>query len=111
MAFSRARPPDSVALVARVHWLVAASILAMTTLLLVVLSQLPIEFGARTFYVSFGVGALYGMTGALVWIGHPLGRILSYPCSMLYLPRPQLGLEIFRIMGSAEFRAHFARRR
>jgi hypothetical protein len=110
MAFLAPRPPDAIAFVARVHWLVAASIVAMTTLLLLVLTQLPVEFGSRTFYVSFAVGAVYAMAGTLVWNGHPFGRILSYPCSMLYLPRPQLGLEIFRIMGSAEYRAHFVRR-
>lgn len=110
MARSGQRPPDCVAWVARTHWLVGGSILFSTALLYAIVGRLPVELGPRMFVVSAIIAATYGLTGTLVWIGHPLGRILSYPCSLLYLPRQQLGLHIFRVMGSAEFRAHFARR-
>ena len=104
------RPPDCVAWVARTHWLVGGTILVSVLLVYATVSRLPVELGPRLFIVSAGIAATYGLTGTLVWFGHPLGRILSYPCSLLYLPRQQLGLHIFRVMGSAEFRAHFTRR-
>jgi hypothetical protein len=69
-----------------------------------------VEVGARAYQVTGGLAALYLVTGALVWLGAPLGQSLSRVCSLLYLPRPSFGFRIWDIMNSAEFRAHFQRR-
>jgi hypothetical protein len=50
-----------------------------------------IEFGPKTYVITWSLAALYGLTGTLVWFGAPLGRLLSRICGLLYLPRPQFG--------------------
>lgn len=106
------RPPDCVAFVARVHWTMAAIIVVSTGLVHWATHHLPrIEFGPRTFLIAGGLAAAYLLAGALVWLGAPLGRLLSRVCALLYLPRPRFGLLIWETMNLPEFRAHFVRRR
>jgi hypothetical protein len=108
----RLRPPDSVALVARTHWLVGAVALASVGLLHVLTRDIPrVGFGPRTYAITLGLSVLYLATGTMVWFGTPLGRVCNHVCSLLYLVRPQLGDRIWVIMRSPEFKAHFARRR
>jgi hypothetical protein len=106
----RLRPPDSVALVARTHWLMGAVILLSVGLLHTFTRNLPsIAFGLFTYAITLGLGALYLATGAMVWFGTPLGRSCNHVCSLLYLVRPQLGDRIWHISRSDEFKAHFTR--
>ena len=102
------RPPASVALVARTHGVVGATALASVILLHFLTRGLQhIEFGPRTYAISLGIGLTYLLAAVLVWFGSPGGRLLSRVCSVLYLVRPQLGLDLLRIMASEEYRAHF----
>lgn len=102
------RPPASVALVARTHGVVGATALASVILLHFLTRGLEhIEFGPRTYVITLGISFAYGLAAALVWCGTPGGRWLSRVCSVLYLVRPQLGLDLLRIMASEEYRAHF----
>ena len=101
-------PPASVALVARTHWAVGASILGSILLLRWVTAKFPIEFAPRTYVITGGLAVLYGLAGTLVWFGTPTGRFLSRVCGLLYLARPQLGSRLWKIMDSEEFKAHFA---
>ena len=104
------RRPASVVIVARTHWMVAGAILAATGVLHVFTRNLPrIEFGPRTYLIAGGLAALYLLAGLLVWLGTPLGPLLSRVCALLYLPRPQFGSYLWDLMNSAEFRAHFRR--
>ena len=106
----RHRPPDSVALVARTHWLVGAVALLSVGLLHVLTQGIPrVGFGLRTYAITLGLGVLYVATGTMVWFGTPLGRACNHVCSLLYLVRPQLGDRIWRIARSPEFKAHFTR--
>jgi hypothetical protein len=105
------RPPQCVALVARVHWTVGAIIVVSTGLIYWVTHNLPrIEFGPRTFLITGGLAAAYLLAGTLVWFGAPFGPLLSRVCALLYLPRPRFGSAIWDMMNSPEFRAHFDRR-
>ena len=101
------RPPDCVALVARTHWVVGGAVLVSVGLLRWIVEKFPVEFSARTYAITGGLAALYGLTGALVWFGAPGGRLLSRGCSLLYLARPSFGSPLWEIMDSAEFKAHF----
>jgi multidrug transporter EmrE-like cation transporter len=102
------RPPACVALVARTHGVVGATALASVILLHFLTRGLEhIEFGPRTYAISLGIGLTYLLAAVLVWFGSPGGRVLSRVCSVLYLVRPQLGLDLLRIMASEEYRAHF----
>ena len=105
----RLRPPPSVLLVARTHAAVAAVIFTSTGLLFVLTRRWPVELEPITFQVSLGLGLLYGLAGYLVWRGLPPGRWLSRLCGLLYLARPGLGSQLWRIMDSEEYRAHFRR--
>jgi hypothetical protein len=105
------RPPPSVAFVAKVHVTVGVIIIVSTALVHLVTRDLPrIEFGPRTFAIAGGIAGLYLLAGALVWLGAPLGPLLSRVCALLYLPRPRFGSLIWETMDSPEFRAHFDRR-
>ena len=101
------RPPACVALVARTHWVVAVVILVSIGLLRWIVEKYPVEFTVRTYAITGGLAALYGLTGALVWFGVPGGRFLSRVCSLIYLARPNLGSHLWEIMNSAEFKTHF----
>lgn len=104
------RPPPGVVLVARTHWMVGAVIVLATALLLWLTRHVPrIEFGVRTYVVAGTLAALYIGTGALVWWGAPLGRLLSRVCALLYLPRPNFGSCLWETMNSPEYQAHFAK--
>lgn len=106
-----ARPPDAVVLVARTHGFVGLVILGSLLPLYFVTRDLPaIEFGARTYAWAGALGLFYLLTGAMVWLGAPLGLVLSRVCCLLYLPRPSFGARIWETMGTPEFRAHFQRR-
>ena len=106
----QSRPPDSVALVARTHWLVGGVALASVGLLYAFTRNLSrVGFGPQTYAITLGLAVLYLAAGTMVWFGTPLGRLLSHVCGLLYLVRPQLGDRIWRIMRSPEFKAHFAR--
>jgi hypothetical protein len=106
------RPPSCVALVARTHWAVGTVIVIATVLLHLLTRQMPrIEFSLRTYLIAGSLAGLYLLAGTLVWFGAPLGPLLSRVCSLLYLPRPQFGSHLWETMNSAEFKAHFARRR
>lgn len=107
---SRRPPPEGVALIARTHWLTSGVILFCLGLLHVILRSSSVLTLTRDTYVyALGLGALYGATGFMVWAGAPPGRYFNYVCSLLYLARPPLGLQIWRIMRSPEYRAHFER--
>ena len=101
------RPPDCVAHVARTHWVVTGVILASIGVVQWIVVKFPVAFSPRTYAITFGLAALYGLAGTLVWIGAPLGRFLSRLCGLLYLARPSLGSPLWQIMDSAEFKAHF----
>ena len=103
------RPPDCVTLVARTHWVVGGVILISVGLLRWMVEKFPFEFGARTYLVTGGLAALYGLAGTLVWFGAPGGRLLSRVCGLLYLARPSLGSRLWEIMDSPDFKAHFRR--
>lgn len=67
------------------------------------------ELSRRMLVITLGMSALYAITGILVWWGVPLARVLNYACALLYLARPPLGMRIWKIMRSEEYRAHFRR--
>ena len=97
-----------VALVARTHFLVGVVALVSVAILRQFTRDLPyFEFGLRTYAIAIGIGALYCVTGALVWFGAPTGRFFSRVCGLIYLARPRLGSYLWEIMDSAEFKAHF----
>ena len=105
-------PPKSVAFVARTHWIVGFVIVASIGLLHLLTRNLPgIEFAPRTYVITGSLGGLYLLAGTLVWFGAPLGRLLSRICGLLYLPRPQFGGQLWDIMNSPEYQAHFTRAR
>ncbi len=101
------RPPDSVALVARTHWVVAAVILVSIGVVRWIVVKFPVEFTVRTYAITGGLAALYGLAGTLVWFGLPGGRLLSRIGTLLYLARPKLGSHLWSIMDSGEFQSHF----
>jgi hypothetical protein len=107
----RPPPPAGVALVARTHALVGATALVSVLLLHLLTRDLErVEFGPRTYAITFGFGLSYCLTGLLVWFGLPGGRFLSRLCGALYLVRPRLGFHLLQVMDSAEYQAHFTRR-
>jgi hypothetical protein len=104
------RPPDSVAFVARTHWLVGAVALTSVTALHLLTRNLQrVTFSPHTYQIAIAITLLYLVGGTTVWFGTPLGRFLSHVCGLLYLVRPQLGDRVWRIMRSEEFKAHFRR--
>lgn len=104
------RPPESVVFVARTHWLVGGVVVASTGLLHLVLRDVPVvHFGLRTYAITGALGLSYLLAGALVWLGWPFGPLLSRVCTLLYLPRPGMGLRVWETMNSPEFKAHFKR--
>ena len=104
------RPPEGVALIARAHWLTSGVILLCLGLLHLILRSSSVLTLTRDTYVyALGLSMLYAATGFMVWAGAPPGRYFNYVCSLLYLARPPLGLQIWRIMRSQEYRAHFER--
>lgn len=104
------RPPPSVVLVARTHWLVTAVVLISTGLLTWAAQRFPVEFGVRTYAIVFSIAGLYLVAGVLVWFGLPLGRFFSRVCCLLYLSRPRLGSYLWELMSEPEFQGHFKRR-
>ena len=105
------RPPPAVVFVARTHGVVAVTIGVAVAVFYPLARKLPmVEFGPRTYLVAAGLGALYLLTGMLVWLGAPFGRLLSRICGLLYLARPQLGSHLWNTMNSPEFQEHFAHR-
>ena len=95
-------------MIARAHWLTSGVIVFCLALLHFILRNSSIlVLTPRTYAYALGLSALYGATGFMVWAGTPLGRYLNYVCSLLYLARPPLGLQIWRIMRSPEYQAHF----
>ena len=106
------RPPDSVAYIARSHWLVGTVALGSSGLLHLFTHNLPgVTFEPMTYRVALGIALLYLTGGTMVWFGTPLGRFVNHLCSLLYLVRPQLGDRVWRIMRTEEFKAHFTRDR
>lgn len=103
------RPPPSVVLVARTHWLVTAVVLISTGLLTWAAQELPVEFGVKTYAIVFSIAGFYLLAGILVWFGLPLGRFCSRASCLLYLARPRLGSNLWETMSSPEFQAHFKR--
>ena len=104
------RPPEKVALVARHHWLTGGAMLCSIAIFYAFtrnVAFLPLSF--RGYAIALSIGAFYLLAGAMVWFGAPLGRVVNYVCSLIYLTRPQLGLRIWRISDSPEFKAHFVR--
>ena len=111
-AFAMRRPPDSVAHIARTHWLVGAVALGSIVVLHLFTRNLPrVTFGPSTYRVAVGLALLYLAGGTMVWFGTPLGRLVNHVCCLLYLVRPQLGDRIWRIKRTEEFKAHFRRSR
>jgi hypothetical protein len=105
------RPPDSVAYIARSHWLVGGVALVSIALLHAFTRNLPtVSFDSRMHGIAAAAAVFYLATGTMVWFGTPLGRACSFVCSLLYLVRPQLGDRVWRISRSEEYRAHFERR-
>jgi len=100
-------PPACVALVARTHWVVSATIVVSIGLLRWIVVKFPLEFSVRTYAVAVTLAALYGLAGTLVWFGAPAGKFLSRVCGLLYLARPRLGSHLWEVMDSPEFKAHF----
>ena len=102
--------PSSVVFVARTHWVVGIVIVGTIALFRYVTRDLPyLEFGPRTYAITGALGALYLLTGTLVWLGAPLGRLLSRICGLLYLARPQFGSYVWDTMSLPEFKEHFYR--
>lgn len=101
------RPPAPVALVARTHGLVGATILVATGLIAALTWQTPVELGVAMYGTTLGLGGLYLLAGAMVWRGTRGGRFLSKVCGLLYLARPDFGSHLWRLMDSAEYRDHF----
>ncbi len=105
------RPPDSVAHVARTHWLVGAVVVVSFLVLHALTRNLPrVDINPLAPRIVLGLGLLYLATGTMVWFGMPFGRFCSQVCGLLHLARPQLGDRIWRIMRSAEFKTHFGRK-
>ena len=97
-------------MVARTHWLVGAAIFSFVGLLHVGTRGLPVEFGPKTYIITLGLGGLYLLGGTLVWFGAPFGQFVSRVCALIYLSRPNLGSNLWHIMDSPEFKAHFKAR-
>lgn len=85
----------------------AGVILASIGVVQWIVANFPVAFSARTYAITFGLAALYGLAGTLVWFGAPLGRSLSRVCCLLYLARPSLGSHLWQLMDSAEYQAYF----
>lgn len=105
------RPPRSVSLVARTHWVVGSTVLVSAVFLRVLLARWPLEFPPKLYLICGGLALLYLTAGTLVWFGVSPGRILSRICGLLYLARPNLGSYLWNIMDSSEYREHFRGRR
>lgn len=104
------RPPECVVFVARTHWIVAAAIAGCTLPVHWLGQRLPgFETGSNMWMIAGGLALAYGLTGTLVWLGAPPGRLLSRMCSLVYLPRPQFGSRVWEAMNRTDFQAHFRR--
>lgn len=68
-----------------------------------------LELSRKTYTITIGLALLYLVTGFLVWFGTPIGRPFNYVLALPYLARPPLGLRVWKIMRSDEFKAHFRR--
>lgn len=105
------RPSDPIAFIARTHWLMGGVILFFAAMLYVLLRDSSVlELSRRTYGITLGLGVLYLVAGVLVWFGTPFGRVVNYVASFVYLARPPLGLRIWKIMRSEEYKAHFQRK-
>jgi hypothetical protein len=104
------RPPPSVVLVARTHWLVGAAIVTAIVIVHAITRGLPIAFSPKSYAITAGLAALFLATGALVWLGIPVGKPLTRVCSLFYLIRPRLCFQLWDLMRAPEFQAHFMRR-
>jgi hypothetical protein len=103
------RPPASVVLVARTHWLVGATVVASAAFFRTITMRAPIEFSRETYVMTAAFAVAYLLGGTLVWFGLPPGRLLSRVCALPYLARPRFGLHLWHVMDSAEYQAHFRR--
>jgi hypothetical protein len=102
------RPPETVAFIARTHWLMSGVFLFFNAGLYLLLRDSTVfDLSQKTHGILLGLSAGYALAGILVWYGAPPGRLLNYVCSLLYLARPPLGMRIWKIMRSEEYQAHF----
>lgn len=107
---SMQRAPESILFIARTHVVMGGVILFFTVMLYALLRDSTVlELSRRTYAITITLSVLYVVTGLLVWRGWPMGRPLNYVLALLYLARPPLGLRIWKIMRSDEFKAHFRR--
>ncbi len=105
------RPPRCVAVQAYYHWVMAATVLVGTGLVFFLTRSSPVfVMSPKGYAITLGIGLLYALTGALVWLGLRPGLYLNYACSLIYLARPRLGLALWADMRRPEFKAHFGRR-
>lgn len=103
-------PPESAAVVARHHWLTGGAMIFCVGLFSAFTRNLNLfELSRRGYAITLSIAGFYLLAGAMVWFGVSLGRVVNYVCSLIYLARPPLGLRIWRLSDSAEFKAHFAR--
>ncbi|MDO8542517.1 MAG: hypothetical protein Q7S40_18915 [Opitutaceae bacterium] len=106
------RPPESIAFIARTHWVMGGVIAGFTIGLYGLLHDSTVlELSRKTFTITIALSAMYVVAGLVVWFGTRGGRALNYICSLLYLARPPLGMRIWKIMRSDEYKAHFRRDR
>src|SRR5215212_1011770 len=97
------RPPDSVAVIARHHWLTGGAMLIFVALVYVFTrDSRAFELSGKGYAITLGIAGTYLSAGTLVWFGAPVGRYVSYACSFIYLARPQLGLRLWRLMSTPE---------
>jgi hypothetical protein len=93
------------------HWLMGGTVLLTTGLFYFLTRNNPvIALSREGCAIGLGTGLVYCLTGVLMWFGTPLGRYLNYPCSLIYLTRPRLGLRAWADMRRPEFKAHFSGR-
>lgn len=105
------RPPEPILLIARTHVVMGGVILFFTVMLYALLRDSTVlELSRQTYAITITLSVLYLLAGLSVWQGWPIGRPLNYVCALLYLARPPLGLRIWKIMRSPEYREHFQRK-
>lgn len=102
------RPPGIVIEQACYHGVTGATVLLGVGLLYLFTRHGGLVMSQRGYVITLALGALYLVTGLLVWLGLRPGRYLNYVCSLLYLARPGLGLRLWRNMRQPDFRQHFA---
>jgi len=90
------------------HWVMGGTILASVGLLFLLTRNSPVlVMSPKGYAITLGLGLLYGFAGTLVWFGFRAGLYLNYACSLIYLTRPRLGLNLWADMRRPEFKAHF----